>query len=103
VTAIPELCARHRIPELAAADLTVDLTLLAAPCPAAPLSAFRSWQRDRDAAVRRMRGVQARFAPLLCRFCAGFATVADLPCQLCEASGFSRQGRETFRSHHNGE
>lgn len=103
MTALSDLTGRMRLPELSVGDLMLDLIRQQAPPPSAPLSVFRSWSDLVSAAAASVRRLEAKFAPQLCHFCLGFATIAGQPCPMCDATGLSVQGRQAFRSHHNGE
>lgn len=100
---LPNVPGRLLLPDLAAADLALELERLARPSPGAPLVQFKAWSTACSARAAQVISVQAQFAPLLCRFCLGFATCAGRPCGMCDATGLSARGRQAVRFHHNGE
>lgn len=100
--AAPDVPGRLLVPELPAADLVVQLIREQPPAPCAPLEEFRAWSDALAAARARVRTLQAKYAPWLCRSCWGFTTIADRPCPMCEATGLSVWRRQTIRFQHNG-
>ena len=92
----PAVPGRFLVPELPQADLRLALTQATRPPCWAQATEFQTWQRVCASDSGQVRRLEAKYAPWLCRFCLGFATVGNEPCELCEATGLSMEGRRAY-------